>query len=145
MVDVPTVASTAMLGAPSALVGGGGAYVQSSTSIGADRLPVPAVNPAYAVGPSTAAGTSTAYEWRNPTPVTVSNNSTCRVPSAYVRSARNTCPLFRWMAPACPGGRRSAGVVGSAPFVNTPTESVPSPALSTRSNLTAMLLSMPAY
>ena len=49
------------------------------------------------------------------------------------------------MAPSRPGGRRSAGVVGSAPPVNTPTESVPSPALSTRSNLTATLFSTPAY
>ena len=34
-------------------------------------------------------------------------------------------------------------MVGSAPPVNTPIESVPSPALSTKSNLTATLFAMP--
>ena len=88
MVPAPTVASTVRLGAPSASSAGPGpqswvgAYVQSSTSIGADRLPVPAVNPAYAVGPPTAAGTSTAYDRRNPCPVSVSHRSRRRVPSA---------------------------------------------------------------
>ena len=40
---------------------------------------------------------------------------------------------------------RTAGMVGSAPPVNTPTECPPSPALSTRSNFTATLSVMPAY
>src|SRR4051812_4495967 len=51
-------------------------------------------------------------------------------------SARIGCRAWRWIGES---SRRMAGTVGSAPPVNTPTECPPSPALSTRSNLTATL------
>src|ERR1700722_3168744 len=102
--------------------------------------PVPAVKPTHAVELPTTVGIFTIHEVEKLLPAVASVMVIASVVPSYVVCTAITSPLCRFTPELV---RSVNGVVGEAPFVYSPVESTPSPALLYKSNFTATLLPIP--